>query len=595
MILETTTSRLRSFVRAADWRRRVHSLAVVAPVLAAVLAPLSVLLDIPALSERWYRRDGKTIADPPASLTLSAVGLAFNVIANALLIVRFSLTARASRFATRLSVPFWGLKVATSFANLITFGLLTRNQPTFSYYEGFWCAVVSCILSGVILLLLFLHWWSELGDKRHGRPINHKIHVSGRHYMLHSTYFITLIAIGALVFSRIEHWTYLEGIYFTIVCFLTVGFGDFLPTTAAARVLLFPFALLGIASLASIIEMLIRFFASRSEQRKAKLRAHFEALRERRLAQEGAGDDLAREVAFLERLHHLQDTADQATEVALSFGGFVVFWLVGGAIFWAIEGWPYGTSLYFCYLFFLTIGFGDVVPVTPGGRVVFIVYSLIAVPIMASFAVQTMTSILTRFSSYRLDKQLAALIAVEDAEAASVRDAPIVSHAEFVRRFDRLWEMRRRDASDPGSDASSPDPSRRGASPDSRQAEGEDEAPDVPADKLELADKMVELAVELEAHARRLLIAYLPHGSRMQTLLKADRNIQIRESRPTLDEEKVLSPPPPAEELRDETAMEEVRRYRECFAALLVAGSRLRGLEGEEKYAFERRRASSFS
>jgi hypothetical protein len=43
-----------------------------------------------------------------------------------------------------------------------------------------------------------------------------------------------------------------------------------------------------------------------------------------------------------------------------------------------------------------------------------------------------------------------------------------------------------------------------------------------------LADKVIELAVELEAHARRLLIAYLPAGSKMQVLMKADHNVQLR-------------------------------------------------------------------
>ena len=48
-------------------------------------------------------------------------------------------------------------------------------------------------------------------------------------------------------------------------------------------------------------------------------------------------------------------------------------------------------------------GFGDFAPITPAGRVVFIVYALMAVPIVTSFAVQTITGLVSlppRYSSY---------------------------------------------------------------------------------------------------------------------------------------------------------------------------------------------------
>ena len=41
----------------------------------------------------------------------------------------------------------------------------------------------------------------------------------------------------------------------------------------------------------------------------------------------------------------------------------------------------------------IILGFGDFTPETPAGRVVFIVYALMAVPIVTSFAVQTITGL----------------------------------------------------------------------------------------------------------------------------------------------------------------------------------------------------------
>lgn len=62
--------------------------------------------------EKWYTKDGVSQPDFKASLVLSAISLVATVIANALLVIRFSLTARRWRVATRISVIFWAIKVA---------------------------------------------------------------------------------------------------------------------------------------------------------------------------------------------------------------------------------------------------------------------------------------------------------------------------------------------------------------------------------------------------------------------------------------------------------------------------------------------------
>ncbi|GJE86492.1 voltage-gated potassium channel protein [Phanerochaete sordida] len=61
---------------------------------------------------------------------------------------------------------------------------------------------------------------------------------------------------------------------------------------------------------------------------------------------------------------------------------FLLFWLVGSAIFSATEGWTYGDTMYFCFLAFTTTGYGDFAPVTPAGRSVFVVWALMGVATM---------------------------------------------------------------------------------------------------------------------------------------------------------------------------------------------------------------------
>ncbi|KAG8718876.1 hypothetical protein FRC08_004164 [Ceratobasidium sp. 394] len=90
---------------------RLHLFASVAPLTASLIAPLAVLLDIPALTEKWYTRDGESQSDPRASLILSGFSLGFSLIANVLLVIRFSLGGSRWRIATRVSVLCWTVKV----------------------------------------------------------------------------------------------------------------------------------------------------------------------------------------------------------------------------------------------------------------------------------------------------------------------------------------------------------------------------------------------------------------------------------------------------------------------------------------------------
>lgn len=92
------------------------------------------------IQESWYTVNGVPQPDPRACLILSGFGLAFSIIANALLIFRFSSEDRTWRIATWCSVFCWLVKVAFATGNLITFGALTGNASGNAFSEGFWCA-----------------------------------------------------------------------------------------------------------------------------------------------------------------------------------------------------------------------------------------------------------------------------------------------------------------------------------------------------------------------------------------------------------------------------------------------------------------------
>ncbi|KAF5318422.1 hypothetical protein D9619_010924 [Psilocybe cf. subviscida] len=68
--------------------------------------------------------------------------------------------------------------------------------------------------------------------------------------------------------------------------------------------------------------------------------------------------------------------------LAVALGLFIVFWTAGSAIFMKTEGWTFGSSVYFCFVSFTTVGYGDLAPRTPAGRSIFVVWALLGVGTM---------------------------------------------------------------------------------------------------------------------------------------------------------------------------------------------------------------------
>ncbi|KAE8272085.1 hypothetical protein A4X09_0g248 [Tilletia walkeri] len=77
-----------------------------------------------------------------------------------------------------------------------------------------------------------------------------------------------------------------------------------------------------------------------------------------------------------------QERNEFVAKMVVSGSLFLVFWLMGAGIFVATEGWNFFEGLYFGFVFFSTIGYGDFSPTTPSGRAFFIVWALFGVGIL---------------------------------------------------------------------------------------------------------------------------------------------------------------------------------------------------------------------
>ncbi len=67
---------------------------------------------------------------------------------------------------------------------------------------------------------------------------------------------ITLLLLGSWFYMRVEGWTLLDAVYFSITTLTTVGFGDLAPQTPAGKIFTIFYLLVGIGMLSGFIVLL---------------------------------------------------------------------------------------------------------------------------------------------------------------------------------------------------------------------------------------------------------------------------------------------------------------------------------------------------
>jgi len=200
--------------------------------------------------------------------------------------------------------------------------------------------------------------------------------------MIQTMMFITYLLLGALVFSHLEGWQYLNAVYWADVTILTVGFGDYTPTTTLARGLLFPFAIGGILILGLVIGSIRSLVLERGREKMAarivekRRKSAIQNVDDRKqtikigwMASADFSTDPSlspaqrREEEF-NVMRKVQDIADRERSW-FALGTSVLFalllWLLGAYVFMHTEytqQWTYFESVYFAYVALLTIGYG---------------------------------------------------------------------------------------------------------------------------------------------------------------------------------------------------------------------------------------------
>jgi potassium channel subfamily K len=148
--------------------------------------------------------------------------------------------------------------------------------PTEIYSQGFWYGFAAAIIYLILTILLMTNL---IGYIRGHYPQHFELTEDQQTLIVQTMLYFIWLSGGAGVYARIEGWRFVDGLYWSDVTILTIGFGDLYPQTNLGRGLLIPYSITGIIMLGLVITSIFRSVEEIGQ--KNIIRLHYEKERER--------------------------------------------------------------------------------------------------------------------------------------------------------------------------------------------------------------------------------------------------------------------------------------------------------------------------
>jgi potassium channel subfamily K len=391
------------------------------PLLAGTFGPIASGFNICALVYHWRQyippggtqstseQAGLTLPDPPFLIALNVASLVCALVGNASLLLNM---AQRVRFSVAQPITIAGFLLAgfLLIADLAALGgsphyAITRPEAipndrhslTGAFYYAIFAAAIYVVIGGLLSITVYG------ASKGHYRK---EFQLTGpqRTLMLQTMSFVAYLLIGALIYSHIEGWEYLNAVYWADVTLLTVGLGEYSPSTALGKGLLFPFAIGGILMVGLVVGSIRSLVLDRGkeklsarivERKRSKATRNVDERRQTIRISMFAKAEFSTDPALSQAqrrkeefvaMRKVQDAGERERRwfgLGTSGAFALILWLAGAAIFQQTEytqQWTYLQALYFAYTSLLTIGYGDYHPQSNSGKAFFVIWSLLAVP-----------------------------------------------------------------------------------------------------------------------------------------------------------------------------------------------------------------------
>jgi potassium channel subfamily K len=331
------------------------------------------------------------------------VSLAFALIANISLLLNMS---RRLTFAIAQPITILGFYLAgfllmalVGVASSSVFRILPAEEHALG--QAYYYAMIA---SGVYFIVASLMSFTAWGAWKGHYAREFRLTPSQRTLMLQTIAFMVYLLLGAFIFSEIEGWMFLDGVFWANFTLLTIGFGgEFVPKTHTGRSLLIPYAIGGLVTVGLVIgsirslildhgkqKMSARFLEVKRQKVLSSINEDTQTIRislweKVEFSSKGLSEAERREQEFhvMRRVQERSERKRRYTALAFSTTAALLLWFFGALVFMFSEkpqGFSYFVALYYSYVSLLTIGYGDFIVNSNAGKAFFVFWSLLAVP-----------------------------------------------------------------------------------------------------------------------------------------------------------------------------------------------------------------------
>jgi len=301
--------------------------------------------------------------------------------------------------ATRLCIILCLIQGTMLVVIVLLFAMFNPLKEELEYSEGFFSAIQASCISFLSASFLFFDkiTTSEFETKGSGfSRVQRKL-------LILVSIAILYVTIGTYILMQMEPWSSKESMFFIITTLTTIGFGNRSPKNDHSRLFIIIYSIGGMGILAYTISVI-------SEVLKENVMVSFQTqltmFREKRYERIVCNNEADKINQNGDAVLNLNDFDDEEEERKIVLNDqkqiakkqclfaivlMILSWAGGACTFYYTEGWTFVEAIYFCFIAFSTIGFGDLVPTTSSSLSIFNIWIILEIATM-TFMVSAVTN-----------------------------------------------------------------------------------------------------------------------------------------------------------------------------------------------------------